>query len=62
VTPWHERWGATNEEVRTSLPGDDLVVDPAQHSTRATDIDADPGSVWPWIVQIGRRPWWLLLL
>jgi hypothetical protein len=53
VTPWHERWGATDDEIRMSLPGDDLVVEPAQQNTRAIDIDAAPGAVWPWIVQIG---------
>lgn len=53
VTPWHERWGATDEEVRMSLPGDDLVAEPAQQNTRAIGIGAEPGSVWRWIVQIG---------
>lgn len=53
VTPWHAQWGATDEEVRMSLPGDDLVVEPAQQNTRGIDIDAEPESVWPWIVQIG---------
>lgn len=53
VTPWHEQWGATDDEIRMSLPGDHLVAEPAQQNTRAIDIDAEPGSVWPWIVQIG---------
>jgi hypothetical protein len=53
VTPWHEQWGATDDEVRLSLPGDDLVAEPAQQNTRAISIDAEPGSVWAWIVQIG---------
>jgi len=53
VTPWQEQWGATDEEARMPLPGDDLVVEPAQQSTRAITIDADPAQVWPWIVQIG---------
>ena len=53
VTPWHERWGATDDEVAMSLPGDDLVPDPAEQNTRAIEIDAEPSSVWPWIIQIG---------
>jgi hypothetical protein len=53
VTPWHERWGATDDEVRMALPGDGLVGEPAQQNTRGIEIDAEPGSVWPWIVQIG---------
>ena len=36
-----------------SLPGDDLVPDPAEQNTRAIEIDAEPSSVWPWIIQIG---------
>lgn len=53
VTPWHRRWGATDDEARMPLPGDGLVAEPAQQSTRAIGIDADPASVWPWIIQIG---------
>ena len=53
VTPWHERWGATDAEARGGLPGDGLVPEPAQQVTRATTIDAAPDDVWPWIVQLG---------
>lgn len=53
VTPWQERWGTTDDEVSMSLPGDDLVAEPAQQVTRAISIEAPPGAVWPWIVQIG---------
>ena len=53
VRPWHERWGATDEEVGMRLPGDDLVADPAEQCTRAITIDAPAGAVWPWVVQIG---------
>ena len=35
IRPWHLRWGATDEEVEKSLPGDELVPDPATESTRA---------------------------
>ena len=28
IRRWHARWGATDGEVRISLPGDDLVQDP----------------------------------
>lgn len=55
VRPRISRWGATDEEVRKPLPGDEL---PAQYgsrriSTRAISIDAPPGEVWPWLVQMG---------
>lgn len=53
VTPWQERWGATDDEVAMALPGDELVADPAQQVTRAIAIEAPPEDVWPWIVQIG---------
>ena len=51
--PWHERWGATDEEVRAPLPGDELTAEPAAQVTRAISIDASPADVWPWIIQIG---------
>jgi hypothetical protein len=53
MTPWHEQWGATDDEARTDLPGDDLVAEPAQQCTRAITIDAAPEEVWRWVVQIG---------
>lgn len=53
VKPWQERWGATDEELTLPLPGDDLVAEPAQQVTRAVAIDAPPGDVWPWVVQLG---------
>ena len=47
------RSGATDEEVRRPLPGDDLVPEPMWQSTRAVTIAAPPAQVWPWIVQMG---------
>ena len=26
IRPWHLRWGATDEEVRMTLPGDELLL------------------------------------
>lgn len=46
-------WGATDEEAGRSLPGDELLEDPAVVSTRAITIDAPPPAVWPWLVQMG---------
>ena len=48
------RWGATNEEVRRTLPGDDLVPDSKGGFTHAITIDAPAPDVWPWIVQMGQ--------
>jgi hypothetical protein len=47
-------WGATCEELRKPLPGDDLVPDPAIQSTRAVTIEAPPEAVWPWLAQLGQ--------
>ena len=51
--PWHQRWGATEDEVAAALPGDDLLPVAEFHPTRAITIAARPDEVWPWIVQIG---------
>lgn len=54
------RWGATEEEARGPLPGDELVPDTVLESTRAVTIDAPPSAVWPWLVQVGygRAGWY----
>lgn len=46
-------WGATAEEARRRLPGDELLEDADIVSTRAITIDAPPSAVWPWLVQMG---------
>src|SRR3990172_567495 len=53
VRPWYLRWGATDREVSEPLLGDDVVPRPAFQSTRAVEINAGAGEVWPWLVQIG---------
>lgn len=55
VRPWHLRWGATDEEVKMSLPGDELVEQPKLNATHALTINAPVGSVWRWLVQIGQK-------
>ena len=50
---WHMRWGATDAEVRASMAGDRIVPDAPFNATRAITIEAPPGRVWPWIVQMG---------
>ena len=47
-------WGATNEEVVTALPGDELIQASTWGYTHAITIDASPAGVWPWLVQIGQ--------
>jgi hypothetical protein len=62
IRPWTMRWGATDEEVTRSLPGDDLVVGPRFRATRAISIGARPEHIWPWLVQLGsgRAGWYAI--
>src|SRR5215218_1614048 len=46
--------GATDEDVRKGLPGDELVPHPALESTRAVTILAPAEEVWRWLVQLGQ--------
>jgi hypothetical protein len=46
-------WGATAEERRAAMPGDEIVPTPAIVSTHATTIDASASAIWPWLVQMG---------
>jgi hypothetical protein len=54
LRPWRNRWGATDDEVQRSLPGDDLVPRPKGVLTHAISIPASVAEVWPWPVQIGQ--------
>jgi hypothetical protein len=53
IGPWQRRWGATDEEVDRAMPGDELLRRGAPTTTRAVTIDARPGDVFPWLLQIG---------
>jgi hypothetical protein len=54
IRSWYSTWGAIDEEVQRSLPGDDIVPQPELASTRAVTIGARAAEVWPWLVQIGQ--------
>jgi hypothetical protein len=53
IGPWQRRWGATDVEVGRVMPGDDVLGPGAATTTRAITIDAPPGDVFPWLLQIG---------
>jgi hypothetical protein len=53
IRPRMLRWGATDDELRRPMPGDEIVERPGWSMTLATDIQATPEAVWPWLVQIG---------
>jgi hypothetical protein len=60
IRPWQLRWGATDEELKRPMPGDEIVMRPTFNATRAVTIRARPEEVWPWIVQMGvtRAGWY----
>ncbi|MCK4975545.1 MAG: SRPBCC family protein [Anaerolineales bacterium] len=52
--PWYSKWGATDAEIKMTLPGDEFVPNPVLESTRAITIQAPASAVWPWLVQMGQ--------
>jgi len=46
-------WGATAEEINSSVVGDDLCSDATVVATRSITIGAAPQEVFPWIRQMG---------
>jgi hypothetical protein len=52
LTPWMDRWGATEAEIAATFPGDELVPEPASFVNRAITINAAPEDIYPWIVQL----------
>jgi len=54
VRPRHRHWGATDDEVSRRLPGDDVLAEPSDETTRAVTIGASPDEVWAWVVQLGQ--------
>jgi hypothetical protein len=55
VRPWHQRWGATQEESGRPMAGDDAVKRPTEVTTRAVTVAARPEHIWPWLMQLGNR-------
>ncbi|MGE3190619.1 MAG: hypothetical protein AB7N90_13120, partial [Vicinamibacterales bacterium] len=54
LRPRHLRWGATDEEVHGTLPGDEIAPAARVTCTHAITIHAPADAVWPWIAQIGQ--------
>jgi hypothetical protein len=53
VRPRLSRWGATDDEVSRTAPGDQVVANPHTVTTRAVTIRATPDQIWPWLAQMG---------
>lgn len=47
IRPWQLGWGASDDEVREPLRGDEEVPSPTVQATRAITIGAPPKDVWP---------------
>jgi len=50
---WLKNWGSSPAERGRAWPGDRYVAVEHDTRTRAIDIAAPAGAVWPWIVQFG---------
>ena len=55
LTPWMDRWGATDAEIAATYPGDELLPEPAIFVNRAITIHAPAEAIYPWIVQLDAR-------
>jgi len=53
IRRWFRSWGTTPDDLARTMPGDALIADPTHTETTAVTIDAPPGDIWPWLVQIG---------
>ena len=47
------RWGASDDEVHRSMPGDELIPHPMIETTHAITVWASASEIWPWLVQMG---------
>jgi fatty acid desaturase len=41
VQPWQHRWGAADQEVHRSMPGDDLIPDAASPAPTASSLSCN---------------------
>jgi hypothetical protein len=53
IWPWMRTWGATGQEIKATLPGDDMVSDANIRTTKAITIHAPPEAIYPWLLQLG---------
>jgi hypothetical protein len=54
VRPWYLQWGATDDEARAPLSGDEIIPNADRQETRAITIRASVDRVWPWLAQLGQ--------
>lgn len=51
--PYQLSWGATSQELKQAMPGDELEQHPEFYATRAITIAGTPQEIWPWLLQMG---------
>jgi hypothetical protein len=54
LRPWYSQWGATENEEKMSIPGDELVPNPVLTANRVISIKAPADAIWPWLLQLGQ--------
>src|SRR3954449_12137208 len=52
-----DAWGATDDDVRRPLPGDELFPDADVVVHRAVDVAAPPDLVFRWLCQLRTAPY-----
>ena len=52
---WFGRWGTTHNELTRLMSGDAIIPHPTHSATQAVTVDAPPGDIWPWLVQMGYK-------
>jgi hypothetical protein len=55
VRAWILSMGATAEELKQGMPGDELVKEPGMSYTQAITINASKEKVWAYLVQVGYK-------
>ena len=53
IRRWMGRWGTTPSDLSRVMAGDGLISDPTYSGTMAVIVNARPGDIWPWLVQMG---------
>ena len=55
VRRYYSRWGATEAEVKRTLPGDERLPRSLVTADAAITIEAKAADIWPWISQLGQE-------
>jgi hypothetical protein len=53
LAPFIHTWGATDEEINHTYPGDELTPNPVLRWTHGITIHAPVSETWKWVIQMG---------